>query len=113
MLVVGSNDLQYDLRIGDAAPAPATLWVSNGGTGLLSWTAASDAAWLHISPSSNNAPAQLTISVDPSSVPIGLYYGHVTVSASGAVGSPHTLTVQLHIWRQDGQPAIYLPILHR
>jgi hypothetical protein len=113
MLVVGSNDLQYDLRIGDPAPAPATLWVSNGGSGSLNWTASSDAAWLQASPSGSSAPSLLTISVDPSSLPIGLYYGHVTVSASGAAGSPHTLTVQLHIWRQDGQPALYFPIIRR
>jgi ligand-binding sensor domain-containing protein len=113
VLVVGSNDLQYDLRIGDAAPAPATLWVSNGGSGSLSWTAASDAAWLHVSPAGNTAPAQLTVSVDPTNLPLGLYFGHVTVSASGAAGSPHTLTVQLHIWRQDGQAALYFPVIKR
>ncbi len=113
VLLVGSNDLQYDLQTGDPAPAPETFWVSNAGTGTIDWTASSDAAWLHATPPGDSAPAQVTLSLDPSGLSIGLSTGHVTVRASGAAGSPHTLTVEMHIWRRGDLPELYLPILRK
>jgi len=64
VLQVGSNDLRYDLRVGDPAPAPLAFWITDAGIGSLSRTTTSHAAWLHISPAGNSAPSQLTVSID-------------------------------------------------
>jgi hypothetical protein len=113
VLHVGSNDLVFIVRLGEAAPGPETFWVNNAGGGALSWQASSDAPWLSISPGTGNSPAQLTLKVDPSGMYVGSYRGHVTLAASGASGSPHQITVTLNIYSVDGKVPLYLPLLRR
>jgi ligand-binding sensor domain-containing protein len=113
VLHVGSNDLTFNIRLGEAAPGPETFWVNNDGSGVLNWQASSDAPWLSISPGSGSQPAQLTLKVDPSGLYVGSYRGHITLEAGGAGGSPHQITVTLNIYSTEGKVPIYLPMLRR
>lgn len=76
---------------GSTAPAPIDL--SNSGTGTLAFSAASDAPWLTVTPTSGAAPQTLQVSAAAGTLAPGMYAGHVTVTASGAAGSPATVTV--------------------
>jgi ligand-binding sensor domain-containing protein len=113
VLHVGSSDLTFNLRLGEAAPTPVTFWVNNSGAGALNWQASSDVPWLSSSPASGSAPAQLALKVDPSQLYVGTYRGHLTLKASGASGSPHQITVTLNIYSAQGKVPIYLPMLRR
>jgi ligand-binding sensor domain-containing protein len=113
VLHVGSNDLTFNIRLGETAPAPENFWAENAGAGALNWQASSDAPWLSISPGSGAAPAQLTLKVDPGGLYTGSYHGHITLSAGGASGSPHQITVTLNIFSAQGLVPIYLPVLRR
>jgi ligand-binding sensor domain-containing protein len=113
VLHAGSGDLTFNLRLGEAAPSPVTLWVDNAGAGTLNWQASSDASWLSISPGSGGAPAELTLKVDPSGLYVGTHRGRITLTASGASGSPHQINVTLNIFTAQGQVPVYLPLLHR
>ena len=113
VLNVGSADLSFNLIVGNTSPAPTPLWVSNGGTGVLTWTATSDAAWLHVSPDHGTAPTPITITLSTQNLPVGQDIGHITFTAPGAAGSPHTLTVDLDILRADGKRVVYLPLVRR
>src|SRR5207248_4383177 len=77
-------------------PPAQTLQVRNAGTGSLSWTAAvatSDGgSWLKASPLSGTAPATVTVSIVPGSLPgggliAGTYCGELTFQTSGDVGT--------------------------
>ena len=46
------------------------------------------AGWLSVTPSSGTAPATLSVSADPGTLPAGLYTGTITVTAPGAPTPP-------------------------
>jgi hypothetical protein len=113
-LLVGAAELGFSLRIGDPAPAPYTVTVSNAGPGPLSWTAQAGQSWLTVTPS-GNTPGALVVSADPAGLAPGVYTTQVTVVASGAVGSPMTLPVRLEVYTRAGVlvQRLYLPLQRR
>lgn len=74
-------------------PAPAMVNVTNTGGGTLSFTAMSDSPWLMVSPASGKAPQTLTITAVVGALAPSNNTGHITVTATGANGSPGTVTV--------------------
>jgi len=92
-LSVSPTTLSFTAAQGGSNPAPGTVNVTNAGTGVLSFTAASDSAWLTVSPISGNTPQALTVGVNVNGLAQGTYTGHITVTSSGAQGSPATITV--------------------
>jgi hypothetical protein len=105
VLSISSANLSFTATQGGANPAPANLTVSNTGTGTLGFTAASDASWLSVSPTSGTAPQTLQVSASIGSLTAGTYTGHVTVTATGAQGSPSVVTVTLTV-AQAVPPAV-------
>jgi len=93
VLSVTPASLSFTATQGGADPAPSSASVSNSGGGTFSFTASSDQSWLSVSPASGSAPATLQVSATLGSLAAGTYTGHVTVTASGAQGSPVTVTV--------------------
>ena len=77
-------------------PPAQTLQIRNAGTGSLSWTGSvstSDGGkWLNASPLTGSAPATVTVSIVPASLPgdglvAGTYCGQITFQTSGDVGT--------------------------
>jgi ligand-binding sensor domain-containing protein len=112
VLNVGSTSMGFTVNNYSPPPGSKTMWVSNGGGGVLSFSVTKDAPWLDVTPTSGQAPQELTVSANHSGLAIGTYQGHVTVSAPGVSGSPKTITVTLTI---DSIPMTYayLPIVLR
>jgi len=83
--------------IGGTRPCGSSgyLSITNSGGGTLNWTASKDASWLRISPKSETAPSTVEISAIDTGLSAGTYYGHITVSATGATNSPQMVTVRL------------------
>jgi outer membrane protein assembly factor BamB len=96
-LSVSPTSLSFTAVQGGSNPASSTVNVTNSGTGALSFTAASDSAWLTALPASGNTPQALTIAVNTNGLAQGTYTGHITVTSSGAQGSPATITVTLTV----------------
>jgi ligand-binding sensor domain-containing protein len=113
VLNVGSGDLTFTTIAGGPSPAPLSFWVSNGGTAMLNWSAASDAPWLQVAPLSGAAPTPITLTLSTQAMPVGYHVGHVTFSAAGAAGSPRILTVAVDVVRADGMRLVYLPLIRR
>jgi BACON domain-containing protein len=90
-------------------PSPASIDVTNTGTGTLNFIAASDAAWLTVSPPSGTAPQTLQLSAAVGTMVANTYTGHVTVTASGAQGSPATITVTFTVGAQAASNAPFWP----
>lgn len=83
-----------------ADPAPGSVNVTNTGAGALSFTTSSDSPWLTVEPASGIAPATLQISATIGSLTSDTYTGHVTVTATGAQGSPATVTITFSVGSQ-------------
>jgi outer membrane protein assembly factor BamB len=82
---------------GGSNPPPTNLSVSNTGSGSLSFSASSDSSWLSVSPTSGTAPQSLSIGASIAGLSAGTYSGHVTVTATGAQGSPQVIPVTLTV----------------
>ncbi len=92
-LVLSSSALSFSATAGGSSPAAQPVAISNGGSGALAWTASSGQGWLAVSPSSGSGPGTISIQPATGSLAAGTYTGSVTVSASGAAGSPKTIAV--------------------
>jgi hypothetical protein len=96
-LMVSQSAVTLNAAFGGSSPAPTPVNVSSSGSGSLSFTAASDSPWLSVTPGSGSAPQTLQISAALGSLTTASYTGHVTVTASGAQGSPATITVTFDV----------------
>jgi hypothetical protein len=93
VLSVSTTSASFTTVQGGANPASVPVTISNTGGGTLTFTAASDSPWLTVTPASGTAPQTLQISAAAGTLPVGMNSGHVTITASGATGSPVTVTV--------------------
>ena len=89
---------------GGGAPPSAIVDVLNGGSGSFTFNASASTltggSWLSVAPSSGSAsssPSPLTVSVDPSKLQAGDYYGQVQVSAKGVSNSPQIVHIVLNV----------------
>jgi hypothetical protein len=94
---VSPASLSFSASAGGANPADKTLSVTNAGGGTLSFSASDDASWLAVTPATGTAPGTLSVAVNVAGLAHGTYNGAVTVTASGASGSPMTIPVTLTV----------------
>jgi uncharacterized protein (TIGR03437 family) len=90
------GEVSFSFEMGGKVPASEVVWlwmVPAGGD--VSWTAATSAGWLAVSPSSDWTPASLTVSVDPSKLGPGSYTGSVTVSSPGLPSQAIRVTLRV------------------
>jgi Domain of unknown function (DUF4082)/Concanavalin A-like lectin/glucanases superfamily/Fibronectin type III domain/Viral BACON domain/Bacterial Ig domain len=94
-LSVTPSSLSFSGTAGGSSPAAKTLSVSNSGAGTLNWTASESASWLSVSPASGTNSGTITVTPSITGLSAGTYTTDVTVSATGADGSPKTIPVTL------------------
>jgi len=73
----------------------AYLSIVNAGGGTLNWTSTKSASWIKRSQTTGTAPSVITISVDGTGLPPGIYQGWIKVWASGATNSPQKVNVTM------------------
>ncbi|MGC2198086.1 MAG: choice-of-anchor D domain-containing protein, partial [Terriglobales bacterium] len=95
-LTVSPASLTYAYQIGGSTPAAQALALSSSGSAV-SYTTATNAAWLSATPASGTAPGNLSVSVNPSGLAAGTYTGNVTITSAGASNSPKTVAVTLTV----------------
>ncbi|OGT94019.1 MAG: hypothetical protein A2083_10045 [Gemmatimonadetes bacterium GWC2_71_9] len=94
-LAVEPDTLAFTARQGGLPPIVSYLTVS--GTGLIEWTATSDAPWLALSSSSGNVPHVVTVSPDNAGLTRGTYRGSIEFASAGARNTPVQIAVRLDI----------------
>lgn len=97
VLVLAPTSLTYAAVQGGAQPAAQAVAVTDGGAGGFNWSAADDAAWITLSRTSGSAGTGFNVSVSPTGLPVGTHDGTITVTATGAQGSPGTIAVRLDV----------------
>jgi glucose/arabinose dehydrogenase len=96
-LAVSPAALSFSASQGGATPPTQSFSVANTGSGTLSYTTASNAAWLSASPAGGTAPASVNVTASPGGLTAGTYTGTITVTAAGASGSPKSVAVTLTV----------------
>jgi hypothetical protein len=117
-LSVGPSQIGWHVAPGTTQPQTATLSVSNAGSGVLTYTVSSNAAWLTVSPTSGVAPAAVTLTADPAGAADGaLKKANLLVQGADDEGGPAeaiTVPVSLavgNVWASPGRGArVYLPL---
>jgi outer membrane protein assembly factor BamB len=97
VLSVSPGTLSFSATQGGPNPAAASLRVTNTGGGILTFNAASDSAWLGVSPITGTAPQTLQVTVNMNGLAQGTYNGSIKITSSGASGSPTTIPITLVI----------------
>ena len=103
-LAVSPQALTFSYTVGGTVPAAQGVPITNTGGGTLSWSASASAAWVGLSPVSGAAPATMSVSVNPAGLLAGTYSATVRISATGATGSPASVSVTLVV--QAPQPTV-------
>ncbi len=97
ILSVSREQLNFGYINGKGATSSQSFHIINAGTGVLNWTAVDDAAWVSFDPSAAAGDAVVTVSVDPTGLPVGTYSTAITISDPLAVDSPRVVTVNLTV----------------
>jgi len=102
LICCSPKSFSFSAAEGGSKPADQTLEISNSGIDTISWTLSDDAAWLSENPTSGSSTGAddtmlVTASVDIAGISAGDYSTDITITAEGAINSPWTVPVSLHI----------------
>ncbi len=98
-ITLSADSLAFEGQLGFPDPLNQTLSITNTGGGTMVWTASRASTWLSISPSSGTAPSVTSIHAASSTLPEGVYYDTIVVSAATADNTPRRLPVKLRVVR--------------
>ncbi len=99
-IAISQTALRFQVAAGAGAPPSQSITVLNQGTGPLNWSAKASAlfgSWLSVAPSAGSGGDAATVSVDPTNLAPGDYYGLVKFTAAGASNSPQPVVVVLNV----------------
>jgi hypothetical protein len=108
-LSVSPNSTVFLSPFGQSTTATQTVSIRNTGSGSLTWSATSDAAWLTLSATSGSAPADLTLTANLPASPVPP--AHVTITAEGVANSPQVITITAQ--KIGRQQSIFVPLVLR
>jgi uncharacterized protein (TIGR03437 family) len=103
-LAVSPQALAFNYTVGGTVPAAQGISITNTGGGTLSWAASASAAWVGLSSASGTVPVKMSVSVSPVTLAAGSYSATVLITATGATGSPASVSVTLVV--QAPQPTV-------
>ena len=105
---LSATHASFAYTLGASAPAAQSVTIANSGGGTLSWSAASGASWLTVSPASGTGARTLTLGINTGGLSAQTYNGSITVTASGAANSPQTISVTLAVGAAQQPPSLSL-----
>ena len=97
IILVDKTNMYFGATSSSVNTGAQPLSISNSGTGTLSWTAAKNANWITVSPTSGTGNAVLQIGANPSGLTVGKHQGTVSITDPNATNSPQTINVTLNI----------------
>jgi predicted secreted protein len=102
LICCSPKSLSFSATEGGSNPANQTLEISNSGIGTISWTLSDGAGWLSENSTSGSSTSAddktlVTVSVNTTGMSAGDYPASITITAAGAINSPWTVPVSLHI----------------
>jgi hypothetical protein len=95
ILTVSPAALEFGGTVGQGDIATAPILISNTGSGALTWTVATTASWLRISPLTGTAPTIAFVTASAAELAAGVHQATITITGSDGLGSPKTVPVTL------------------
>jgi len=89
--------INFSSGTGSVQTAPEVIAIRNNGDGTLNWAATADQGWIRLSHSAGTAPENISVSADPTSLPVGQYTGQVRITTADASNSPQIVPLILNI----------------
>jgi uncharacterized protein (TIGR03437 family) len=99
VLTIMPNTLSFTAPTGGPSPAPQSLTLASSGSAI-SFTAATSAPWLSVTPASGSTPATLSVSVNAAGLAAGSYTSTVNITPAGSttpMPTPQTVIVTLDV----------------
>jgi uncharacterized protein (TIGR03437 family) len=104
-MALSQTGLTFTAIVNGPPAAAQSFAVINQGQGSMAWTTVAQTipntpAWLQATPGGSSAPGSpqaVMVSVDPTGLSAGQYYGSVNVSTSGATNTPQSVSVLLNV----------------
>lgn len=109
ILQAAPSTLSYFATQDGVNPTAQDIAISNGDGGALNWTIVSDQPWLSLTPPSGVNAGTVAATVDITGLVAGVYNANLTVTATGATGSPTIIPVTLNITAQPPPPPTTCP----
>lgn len=97
VIALNRTSLYFGGVAGSGTPSSQELWVTNSGTGTMTWTGSDDKSWLSISPTASSGSAIATVTANPTGLAAGTYTGKITITCAAASNSPRTVSVTLTV----------------
>jgi len=102
LICCNPKSFTFSATEGGSNPADQTLEISNSGIDTIDWALSDDAEWLSEDSTSGSSTGAddttlVTVSVDTTGMSAGDYSTDITIMADGAINSPWTVPVSLHI----------------
>lgn len=103
---LSQTNIYFGAVQGKSSSRSKTIQITISGSGTVNWTAAADASWLTVSPSSGTGSGIVTLTPNGNvnALPGGSYDAAVTVSSSAASNSPQTAKVYLKVYSTGSPP---------
>ena len=99
-LALSQTSLLFQVAVGAVAPPSQSIVVLDQGTGSLNWSAGASTLsgnWLSVTPAEGTSGNSATVTIDPTNLQRGDYYGLVQFTANGASNSPQAAVVVLNV----------------
>ncbi len=101
-IALSTESRAFQAVVGEPAPGTQTVTITNGGGGTLSGLSLntvflSGSGWLTATLNTTTAPATLSLTVDGTTLPVGVYNATVRISSGVASNSPRTVSVSLTV----------------
>ncbi len=100
-LSIAPSSVTLVWTVGDLVPLTQTVSVRSSSTTVQSFTAVASvvngSGWLGASAATGSTPATLTLSVNPTGLAPGTYFGAVTLTPSGTNASPQPISLTLTV----------------
>lgn len=93
---------------GDPA-IPYIVTLRSSGETELDWDLSEDIPWLSVGQNTGTTPSELTLTFDPSGLPVGIYSEVIQINSDQASNNPLELLVTLQVTGE----ALYLPVIFR
>ncbi|MCX6832678.1 MAG: hypothetical protein NT028_11220, partial [candidate division Zixibacteria bacterium] len=91
------SSFSFQAQQNGANPPGKTLNITNIGLVTLNWTATKDSAWLTLSSYSGTAPSSVTVNVNSTGLPTGVYVDSIRVCDPTATNNPQYAVVTFEI----------------
>lgn len=107
-LRVRPTTLSFQGEVGGSNPAAQPLTIANEGQGEMNWAATVDASWIQLGSNrgslSSGQSTQAQVSVNVAGLAAGSHQANIIITATGAQGSPATVSVTLALEQPSPQP---------